>query len=563
MDEKDRSGRAVLALQEELKRRSLYGYIVTSDSEHGMPSRLERISNFASSNAIAVVCTDKLFFFTDSRYLLQAQCSLGGEWNVSDLKHLPQLHLEGDIGYDAAVLKKGQLTLFYRLQIKAIEENLVDFVAPCKAESVSILDYEGEYSGQARSERLLECMALIKGSGFLFLADAACINWILNIRSSSIPYTLVFPCFALLSSTLLHLFVEDPSEVQWLAKCNLIRLRHASKLEEFAKANSSARCAIEFSVCTLSTLNKLSHMKLVEAPNPILLKKAIKNSVELNWAKQRHIEDAVALCEVFALVEEIIRVGNVIDEYAVCLLLEKYRARNSAYIGPSFSSICGFNENGAAIHYRAPRVGSKVLSNSGILLVDSGGNYLGATTDVTRNLAFDSSKESRFHYTTVLKGHIALATTRFPIGASGAQLDSIARAPLWNQGLEYAHATGHGVSNCLGVHEGPCAIAPGNSTKLQEGMIVSNEPGFYKPGCYGIRVENLCFVRACAQHSQFLVFEQLTLVPYCGSLIQKSMLSESELSYLYCYYSGIEKLVMPHLSKRAKDWFLKEMNFID
>jgi Xaa-Pro aminopeptidase len=539
---------SIAALRERLRLLGLYGCIIPSSY------MLQQITGFSGSNGVAIVSQNELLFFTDGRYLLQAKRELPEEWGICSLACLSSISMEGKIGYDPDLWTKVQLSAFPCLDLTQAQLSNETNENFCSA----IFSYQ-DYSGQNVEDKLLECDAWMRSKNldFLFLSDAASVNWLLNFRAADLEYTPIALCVALVGFNQVHLFMHNSSRAAWL-ESGTIQVHELRTIQSFADSKASNRCGIDSASCTLGMRSKLSAMELVEVENPVLDKKCVKNSLELKFARERHIEDAIALIEGFAHIKHQADLGSTLYEHSIALILESYRKRSSAYLSASFATICGFKENSALVHYKPSSNGSKLVQGNGVLLIDSGANYLGATTDVTRNLVFGSvPNEVRLAYMQVLKGHLAIARAKFPLGTRGGQLDSLARSFLWNEGFDYMHATGHGVGNCLGVHEGPCGIYAGNSYILKEGMILSNEPGFYKAEEYGLRVENLCFVVPCQQG--FLKLQQLTLVPYCRDLIDCTQLASEELSHINSYYQDISALVVPHLSNRAKEWCLKEM----
>jgi Xaa-Pro aminopeptidase len=291
-----------------------------------------------------------------------------------------------------------------------------------------------------------------------------------------------------------------------------------------------------------------------------MLWKACKSSIEIDCMKQGHIQDAVAVCEMLSFIssEDI----SSLSEYDLGLTLTKFRGKREGYIYDSFPTICGFQENGAIIHYRANQNKAKKINGDGLLLIDSGGQYLGTTTDITRTVSIGKIKpDYKKFYTYVLKGHIALALAKFPQEkVTGANLDILARQYLWQSGLDYAHGTGHGVGSFLSVHEGPQSISlTGYGAQIKAEMVVSNEPGYYLPGEFGIRIENLMFAKNSVL-PEFLEFEMLTLVPYAKELIDFTMLNQYEHSYLRKYYQAIDDNISSILSTQAKLWLKNQLD---
>ena len=326
--------------------------------------------------------------------------------------------------------------------------------------------------------------------------------------------------------------------------------------EEFASFALSLQGVTLFddSQCSSYISNLITAKELKNIKNPCSLWKACKNDVEIKYMQQGHVQDAVAICEFLSFISQ----QNISDftEYGLGQKLTELRAKGELYVFDSFPTICGYQDNGAIIHYRADKNSAKKIIGQGLLLIDSGGQYLGATTDITRTVSIGTpTAEHKKYYTKVLKGHIALARAVFPKDkVTGAHLDILARQYLWNEGDDYAHGTGHGVGSFLSVHEGPQNISlNGFGAKIVKGMIMSNEPGYYVPGEFSIRIENMMYVKD-ATSLGFLCFQMLTLVPYAKELIEIKMLTKEELRYLKAYYSNIEKNLGPLLSESALKW---------
>lgn len=326
--------------------------------------------------------------------------------------------------------------------------------------------------------------------------------------------------------------------------------------EEFASfsANLKGITLFDDSQCSSYISNLITAKEHKNIKNPCILWKACKNDIEIKHMQQGHVQDAVAVCEFLSFIYQ----QDISDftEYDLGQQLTGLRAKSELYVFDSFPAICGYQDNGAIIHYRAEKDSAKKIIGQGLLLIDSGGQYWGTTTDITRTIAIGApTAEHKKYYTKVLKGHISLARAVFPKDkVTGANLDILARQYLWNEGKDYAHGTGHGVGSFLSVHEGPQNLSlNGFGSKITNGMIMSNEPGYYVPGEFGIRIENMMYVKDAASPG-FLCFQMLTLVPYAKELIEIKMLTKEELKYLKAYYSNIAKSLAPLLSENALKW---------
>ncbi len=581
MDSKTQRDERLVKIKSLIKEKDLFGYIVPSWDEHQSgecssdAKRLEYITGFSGSNGIAIITLDQILFITDGRYLVQSTIELQGtkhlildqSKNNDYQKYLPSNSL---IGYDARLFTKNQLSFFKSLNLVKISQNLVDKIwfDRSKKSYPKVFAYSASYSGAFPREKIKICIDFIdrNKADYLLITDPITINWILNVRGLDLDYTPIVFSLAIVNREKLSLFVRDAKNIENFKEwCGLVEVFDYEDFEAFLSNLKTSRVIIDAKSCAiyLSDLLLINN-EIIEATNPCELAKACKNEIEIAGTKSVHVLDAVALCEAFAYLTDVYsRNSTLLSEHDVATILSKHRKNNKNYICESFGAICGMRENGAIIHYRPCEKRSKLLSD-GIILIDSGGHYLGGTTDVTRNLVLGNSvtQEQKIRYTQVLKGHIALALAHFPKGTSGKHLDILARQFLRLDGLDYAHGTGHGVGNCLSVHEGPQNISPLGSISLEIGMIVSNEPGYYKEGEYGMRIENLCYVKQSNLSEDFLCFEQLTLIPYCAALIEFSMLYAKEILFLKEYYAKITSLVLPLLSAKAKSWCIKEIDFV-
>ncbi len=293
----------------------------------------------------------------------------------------------------------------------------------------------------------------------------------------------------------------------------------------------------------------IENKQIIEKEDPCLIHKAVKNQTEITGAISAHIKDGVAVINFLYWLEN--NIDSEITELEAEEKVLEYRKEQNLFKQPSFPTISAFNENGAIIHYRASNKTNKVIQEDGLYLIDSGGQYLDGTTDVTRTIAIGSpTNEQRAHYTIVLKAHIAIASAVFPSGTTGGELDILARIHLWKFGMDYMHGTGHGVGSYLSVHEGPQAISRGNKVELIPGMILSNEPGYYIPGKYGIRIENLMYIER--RENVFLSFKQLTSVPYDKKLIDIQMLTEDEVKWINSYHQFVYKNIENGI--KDKEW---------
>jgi len=554
------------------------GYLISSKDEYQgeytseYTNRIKFLTGFTGSYAIVILFHKKGLFFTDGRYLTQAAKEINTTFfdivNVADLANFDFsiYNITSPIGYDPKLFTKEFLKFFSSLNLLPIKQNLIDniWVNRPLASNKQCYLYPEKYAGKSWQEKLMLTKNAKGMNNYLFLTNSESICWLLNIRAADQEFCPILNSYALISDNDVSIFAnlnKIPQEIidHFYPEITFLEIdllaTHLSKITEEILVDKQTTSEF-FENC----LNKAK----IKYSNDITLTiRAEKTDVEISWFIQRHIEDAVALCELFSYLDELVTSGESISEYNLSLKLTSFRKQNPNYISDSFPNICGYNQNGAIIHYRPLLGSSKLIQPEGILLIDSGGHYWGATTDVTRTICLSNATEKqKYHYTLVLKGHIALASATFAKGATGANLDILARQYLWNCGLDYGHGTGHGVGNCLNVHEGPHSISGRNNVSLKAGMITSNEPGYYIPENYGIRIENLCHI-VQSQYPGFLKFENLTLLPYDSKLIDKNLLTKEECHHISQYYSDINTKVSPLLSNSAKKWLAKELAFFN
>lgn len=410
-------------------------------------------------------------------------------------------------------------------------------------------DVAGKTSAQKRDDL---CKAMIsQGLDALIIGEADSVCWLLNVRGGDVDYTPLILSYAVLyADGTLDWFVgrDKVSATITDALGQGVRIFDFADLKSRLGTLSEKNIGMDFSA-TPSGFEALLHSaSLIDLKDPCSHPRSIKTQAEQSAIRDAHIRDARALDAFLNWLEEAQKKDAPLSELSVAEHLEKFRARDPAYRGESFPAICGFAENGAIIHYRSSEKSNKVIAGNSLLLVDSGGQYQWGTTDITRTIAIGApSHDMRLHYTLVLKGHIAVSMARFPKGTTGAQIDVLARAALWQEGLDYAHGTGHGVGCYLGVHEAAANISPRSHAPLEAGMLLSNEPGYYKEEAYGIRIENLLLViedGICHDTGkEMLAFETVTFARYDDRLIMHEMLSASERAWLDAYARRVSEAI--------------------
>jgi Xaa-Pro aminopeptidase len=580
------------ALREQLKADRLDGFVVPLTDEHmseyvgSYAQRLAWLTGFEGSAGSAVVLPQEAAIFVDGRYTLQVRQQVDGkDWSYQSVpetsvadwlkEHAPE---GARIGYDPWLhsrdwVKKATESLAARgAELVAVEQNPIDKVWRDRPEAskAHLVVQPEKYTGRSSADKRQEIADWLEKQG----ADAAVLSaldsiaWAFNVRGEDVARTPVALAFALVRSDgTADLFV-DPEKIsadvrQYLG--NGVRLHDRNAFEAALGDMKGQTVAVdpERAVAAIFEALDKAGAKIIPVRDPTILPKAIKNSVEIAGQQAAQSRDGAVISRFLRWVEEEAPKGDV-DELKASDHLEALRRENPELRDLSFDSISGAGPNGAIVHYRSSEKTNRKLEMNSIYLIDSGGQYVDGTTDITRTVVVgEPTDEMRDRFTRVLKGHIAVATAVFPKGTRGSQLDSFARRPLWEAGLDYAHGTGHGVGSFLSVHEGPQRISPvgsaqsGGDEPLRAGMILSNEPGYYKTGEYGIRIENLVLVvdkPIEGAEKETLGFETLTFAPIERRLIKKDMLSPEEIAWLDSYHAEVLAKIGPQLQGDDRAW---------
>lgn len=531
-------------VQQYLKKNNISWVLIPREDEffgEYVPLCNERLlwaTGFSGSAGIAVIGHNNAHLFVDGRYTLQAKKEAIG-FEIHDLADLwmwlgNSLKSTDIIGLNLRLHTQGFLTKLQELpsKIQHIDPHPTDQLwseRPHPPQSM-LVSHPLHYAGESFESKLDRVVAgLSSDVEALYVQDPHDVAWILNLRGQDLLYTPIALTRALIwKNGTVDLFLNHPKVSEDIRTYlgNRVRIQLMEQLE---RALTSACIQIDPGISAYH--RQLIGSQGIVRASPIPLMKALKNSTEIEGMRKAHQWDGQALrkfCE-WLLAQD----PTIIDEISAADQLEAFRRQCPAYKGPSFPTISAFGANGAIVHYRATSATNQRFQRNGLYLVDSGGQYLEGTTDITRVFAIGTpTPEQKEMYTRVLKGHLRLASTIFPKGTTGHQLDVLARYDLWQQGVNYEHGTGHGVGSYLSVHEGPQGISPRmNPTPLQAGMVLSNEPGYYKPGEFGIRIENMMVVQE-SKYEGYLCFETLTQVPYDRALIDDSLLSDEERIYL-------------------------------
>ena len=577
------------ALRATLDAAGLDGFILPRGDEHlgeyvaAGSERLAWLTGFTGSAGLAIVLRDEAAVFSDGRYTLQlAEQTDPALWSRQHLVEQPPEawlagHAKGlaSIGYDPWLMSPDALGRFQsRLEANGItlvpvQPNPIDAVwtdrppPPLEPARPQALEHSGRDSADKRHE--IAGVLRAAGEQAVVLTDPASIAWLLNLRGADVPFTPLALGFALLRDDesivlFMHQAKLDAGMRAWLG--NTVQVEPPEALPDALASLSGHKVRLDAggSAVWFAQQLRAAGATLSTAPDPVLLAKSRKNAVEQSGARAAHHRDGIALCGFLHWLDGH-GVGS--TEMALAERLDRYRAVSPLYRGESFPAISGSGPNGAIIHYRVTPESDRTLEADEVYLIDSGAQYPDGTTDVTRTIwsgPGPAPASLRDHFTRVLRGHVAIAATRFPAGAPGSRLDSLARAPLWEAGLDYDHGTGHGIGSYLSVHEGPCSIHPRNQgVPLEPGMILSDEPGYYRTGAYGIRLENLLLVREAAPPADagdrpFLEFETLTLAPIDRRLIDTALLSDTERRWIDRYHARVLAEIGPGLDVDARDW---------
>lgn len=581
----------LIQLRKHMSQLGLSAYIIPSSDPHQSEyvadhwKCREWISGFTGSAGIAIVTHDHAGLWTDSRYFLQAEDELAHsqyELHRIEVQAAPQhirwlsqqLSNREKVGVDAALFSVSQ----YKYIDESLKEVDIELLSADLLQAIwtdrpslparAIFEHSTDYAGKDRADKLSAIREAMKHHQCQhhLVTTLDDIAWILNLRGSDVQYNPVFLSYLLIDSISARLFVDTEtlsSEIRekleknniWIYDYDLI-IAHLNDLPE------TESILIDPKYCNYKLYRAINCHRIVEKDTPSIGHKAVKNTVELKRFREVMIKDGVALCELFMWIEEHVTKGH-LTEVMIAEKLAQCRSQQDGYHGESFGAIVGYASNGAIVHYSAKSETCKTLKAKSILLLDSGGQYLDGTTDITRTIALSESNsaELKRNYTLVLKGHISLSSVRFPVGTTGGQLDALARQHLWQHGLNYLHGTGHGVGFFLNVHEGPQGFAAGPSPRsnatIQEGMVTSIEPGYYKQGHYGIRIENLA-VTVKSSYPNFLEYEAITLFPIDTSLLDEAILTDTEKNWLNEYHEKVYTSLYPHLNEEQQKWMAKK-----
>ena len=541
------------------------GYVIPKNdeffSEYSQKNRLRIISNFSGSAGYAIILKDKNFLFVDGRYTIQAQIESGKYFKIMKFHEIFSCNLFKNLtlGIDPKIFTSEQIKKFFDKynKVKIIDHNLVDEIFnKYNHKSKNFYSLNQKIVGESHQKKISKVSRIIKKkkSDYLFITAPENVAWLLNIRGFDNPNSPLPNCRLLLTKDKKIYLISEKLKVKTLIKEKKIKNTQfvdPDNLKSLFFRLQSGNIIIDDHTCSIYFRRLLkTKFKIVDNKDPIYFLKSIKNKNEINNMINSHIIDGVALTKFLYWMKVINK--KKISEVDAQNKLEYFRKKNKNYLFPSFDTIAGAGANGAIVHYRANKKNTKKIKKKDIFLCDSGGQYKYGTTDVTRTICFSKpQKKIKDIFTKVLKGHIAVATSNLKTHFNGKLIDIRARKSLKKSGLDYEHGTGHGVGFFSNVHEGPQAISKFNNIKLKEGMIISNEPGFYKKGKFGIRIENLIYVK---KSSGKLLFENLTLAPIDIDLINFKLLTKEEKNYLFRYHLEVFSKLSDYLNIKEKKW---------
>ena len=581
----------ISALRAEMTKNGMQAYVVPSADPHlseYTPAHWQArhyFSGFTGSAGTLVVTEKKSGLWTDGRYFIQAEKQLAGsdielfrmgvkgvptfsQFLVKELGEKQTVGLDGRLFSAADIGRIRKILADKKLQIKS-----ADLIGPLWPDrpplpNTEVFPHDTEYAGYTCAEKLAQVRAELKkyGADGQLYARLDCVAWLLNIRAGDVEGSPFAVAYAAVLPDSAFLFIDSsrvPAPVRENLAQNGVQVRGYEEIGAFADSLGKKKMLANPAGTSWELYERLSKnagVTVIDGPDIVYELKSIRNETEIRNLREVHIRDGCAQVEAFTELERQISEGYAVTEWTVCTLLKEARARQKDNRGESFGTIAAYGANAAMMHYAPKPDSCSKLERRGFLLVDSGGQYLGGTTDITRTFALGPlTQEEKECYTRVLKSHIALATAVFLEGTAGGGLDTLCREPLWQVGIDYRCGTGHGVGNFGNVHEGPPNIRPKNGTVLKKGMTVTDEPGVYTEGRFGIRTENLMLVDEAFEneYGKFLRFEVVTCFPIDTTPVLPEMLTDAELAWLNRYNTHVRETLMPMFSGRELSWLLR------
>ena len=541
------------------------GYVIPKNdeyfTEYSKINRLKIISKFSGSAGLAVILKKKNYLFTDGRYTIQSQIESGKNFKIIGFEKIINCSLLKNLtlGLDPKLFTYHQIERFFlkNNKVKFINKNLIDEIErPREDKIIPFFSLNKKIVGESSNSKINKIFRYLKKykSDYIFISAPENVAWVLNIRGSDVP-NCPMPNSRLIISKKKEVFLISKIEkCKNLLKKGIINSSQFLDVKDFSKKILSFKTGnfiIDNNSCSIFFEDIIrSKFKIVKKEDPVYLFKSIKNKTEIVNMKKAHILDGAALTKFIYWIKNINK--KKITEVDAQNKLEKFRKMNKDFLYPSFDTIAGSGKNGAIIHYRATKENCRIINRKDIFLCDSGGQYNYGTTDVTRTICFSKqNKNIKNIYTKVLKGHIAVTSSNLKRDNIGKKIDKRARKFLNQKKLDYSHGTGHGVGFFLNVHEGPQSLSKTNKVKIKEGMILSNEPGYYEKNKFGIRIENLIYVE---KKNDNIFFKNLTFAPIEKDLINYKLLTTKEKNYLFKYHIDVYSNISKYLNLKEKKW---------
>ena len=551
-------------LRKKFKKFRIDGYIVPKNdeyfSEYTKNDRLKNISNFSGSAGIAVILKKNNYLFVDGRYTIQAQKEADKNFKIIEIhKKLPHAIIKNhNLGYDPKLFTSKSIKHhFSNNNLISIKDNLIDQIFTFKEKSTKpFYSLKKNIVGETHQSKIIKISKFLKSNkaDYLFVSAPENVAWLLNIRGYDNPNSPIPNARLIINKNKKLFLITQKNKIKEIIKEKKIIKSQVIDIKDISKLINSLKeknFIIDNKTCSIFHENIIKkNFKILDKDDPIYKLKSIKNSYEINHMIEAHKKDGLALTKFIYWIKNINK--KTITEVEAQNKLEKFRKLSKDYLFPSFNTIAGSGSNGAIIHYQATKKSNRKINKKDVFLIDSGGQYSFGTTDVTRTICFANQKQLiKNAYTNVLKGHIAVVLTNLSKDNTGKKIDIRARQFLRKEGLDYAHGTGHGVGFFLNVHEGPQSISKYNTVKIKKGMILSNEPGYYKKNNFGIRIENLIYVK---QLKDKLSFENFTLAPMEKDLINYKLLNKIEKDYLFRYHLNIYSEYSASLNREERKW---------
>jgi len=544
---------------------NLDGYVIPKNdeffSEYSNKNRLGFISNFKGSAGYAIILKNKNYLFVDGRYTIQAKIESGKNFKIINLKEIldTKLFKNLNLGIDPKLFTSDQIKKFFlkNNKVSIINENLVDRIFKTKQRKIiPFYSLDKKITGEDHLQKIQKILSFLKKErlDYILITAPENVAWLLNIRGYDSPSSPIPNCHLIISKKRkIYLIVNKKKSKNLIKEKKLKKSQiiDPNNLQNFFKGLKGKKILIDKKTCSIYFEQFLKKkFKIIKKEDPIYLLKSIKNKIEIENMVNAHLIDGAALTKFIFWLKNKKKLD--ITEVDAQNKLEYFRKQNPNYLFPSFDTIAGSGKNGAIVHYRATKKNTKLLNKNELFLCDSGGQYKFGTTDVTRTICFKNhNKKIKDIFTNVLKGHIAVVNTDINKKKVGRLIDIEARRFLKKNNQDYNHGTGHGVGFFLNVHEGPQAISKQNSVQIQNGMILSNEPGYYKQGKFGIRIENLIYANKVKDK---LIFKNLTLAPIEKDLINFKLLTKKERDYIFKYHFEVYSKLSPLLNKKEKKW---------